>query len=149
MGRVVGGSALLLLALFMLLGFFRSGASAGAPAALGALVVAVLLPAVGGVLLLRGGAGGGRRSARVAQLRQQTLDAEILRLAMRRGGRLTAVEVASELGLTPEGAKEALDGLMTRDVADLALTDGGLIVYTFRDAGQVAQKDGARGLLDG
>ena len=145
MGRVAGGGALLLLSLFMLVGFLRSSASLAAPATLAALVITVGLPAIGGVALLRGGR---RRSARVDRLRQQTLEAEILRLAMRHAGRLTAVEVASEFALTPEAAKETLDGMVTRELADLALTDGGLIVYTFEEARRVGEKHGARGLLD-
>lgn len=146
MGRTVGGGALLLLALFMLLGFLRSSASAGAPASIVALLLVVGLPAVAGVLLLRGG--GRRRGDRMAQLRQQTMEAEILRLAMQHDGRLTVVEVASALALPAETAKQTLDDMVTRELADLALTDGGLIVYTFDDARRVGEKHGARGLLE-
>ncbi len=146
MGRVVGGGALLLLSLFMLWGFVRSDASLGAPASIVALLLVVALPAVAGVLLLRGG--GRKRADRVERLRQQTLEAEILRLAMQHDGRLTVVEVASALALPAEAAKETLDGLVTRELADIALTDGGLIVYTFDDARRVGEKHGARGLLE-
>ena len=147
MGRVVGGAALLLLSLLMLWGFLRSSASLAAPATLAALVITVVLPAAGGVMLLRGGR---RRDARVEGLRQKALEAEILRMATRHGGRLTAVEVATELAMTPEGAKETLDGMMTRGIADLAITAGGMIVYTFDDARQLGggQKQSARGILE-
>jgi hypothetical protein len=55
------------------------------------------------VSLLRGG-GTGR--SRLSTASRQTIDAEILRLAVT-GGRLTAVEVATALTLTPEMAKES------------------------------------------
>jgi hypothetical protein len=148
-GRTLGGSALLVIAALMLLGFMRSDASIAAPAAIGALLITVALPAAAGIALLGGFATlGGRRSARVEHLRQQTIDAEILRLAMQQGGRLTAIEVATALVLTPESAKSYLDAFVSRDVADLEITDRGLIVYTFHDAKHVGGKSSARGLLD-
>jgi hypothetical protein len=148
-GRTLGGSALLALATLMLWGFFRSNASLASPAAIGALLITVALPVAGGIALLRGVATfGGRRSARVDQLRRQTIDAEILRLAMEQGGRLTAVEVATALALSPEAAKETLDALVSREVADLEITDAGLLVYTFYDAKHVGGKHSARGILD-
>jgi hypothetical protein len=146
-GRTLGGAALLALAALMLLGFFRSGASIASPAAIGALLITVALPAAGGWALLRGGIG--RRSAREQMLRQQTIDAEILRMAMQHGGRLTAVEVATALALSPESAKDTLDRLVEREVADLDITDDGVLVYTFHDAKHIDGKHSARGLLDG
>ena len=133
MGRKIGGIALLVIAALMLLGFARSSASLASPTALFALLLVVVLPAAGGVALLRGSLG--RNSAtRMAQLRQQTIDAEILRVAMERGGRLTAVEVATTLGLGAGDAKAALDDLVQRQVADLEVTDEGVLVYTFHEA---------------
>ena len=146
MNSRTGGIALLALAALMLLGFLRSSASIAAPATLVALLITVVVPAVGGIALLRGGFGS--NSARMAQLRQQTIEAEILRMAMREGGRLTAVEVATTLALPTETAKETLDALVARDVADIAVSDEGVIVYTFHDAKHVSGKKDARGLLD-
>lgn len=89
------GVGLLVLSLFMLMGFLRSDANVGAPATIAALLITVALPAAGGVALLTRRF---RRSARLTTrkelLRQQTLEAEVLRLAAgtpratdRRGGR--------------------------------------------------------------
>ena len=133
MGRKIGGAALLLVAALMLLGFARSSASMGSPTALFALLITVALPAAGGIVLLRGSLGGTSK-ARMAQLRQQTIDAEILRLAMQHQGRLTAVEVASALALDGTEAKSALDDLVNRQVADLEVSDEGVLIYTFHDA---------------
>ena len=149
MGRTVGGVVLLLVSAFMLLGFIRSDASFAALNTLLALALSVGLPAVGGLALLRGANQAERRGGtRIQQLRQATIESEILRLAMLQAGRLTAVEVASILALTAEEAKEALDGLVTREVADLDITDAGVLVYTFHDAKHAADKHTARGLLD-
>jgi hypothetical protein len=147
-GRTLGGIGLLAVAAFMLLGFLRSDASLASPTAIAALLITVGLPAAGGIALLRGHAFGGGRSARVEQLRQRTIEAEILRLAMQQGGRLTAVEVAAALALPSESAKAALDSLAEREVADLEITDAGVIVYSFHDAKNVGGKHSARGLLD-
>lgn len=145
----MGGIALLALAALMLAGFFRTGASIASPSAIGALLITVALPAAAGFALLRGFATfGGRRSDRLQRLRQQTIDAEILRMAMQQGGRLTAIEVATALALRPESAKEYLDALVSRDVADLEITDEGVLVYTFHDAKHVGGKHSSRGLLD-
>ena len=149
MGRTVGGVVLLLVSAFMLLGFIRSGASFAALNTMLALALSVGLPAVAGVALLRGANRAGRLGGtRMRQLRQATIESEILRLAMLQAGRLTAVEVASTLALTQEEAKETLDGLVTREVADLDITDAGVLVYTFHDAKHAGDKHTARGLLD-
>lgn len=149
MGRTLGGVALLLISAFMLLGFIRSSASFAAPKPLVALLITVVLPAVGGVMLLRAANRRERRGgARIERLRQATIESEILRLAMLNAGRLTAVEVASLLALSPEEAKATLDGLVAREVADVDITDAGVLVYTFHDAKHAADKQSARGLLE-
>jgi hypothetical protein len=149
MKDLAGGIALLLLALVMLLGFFRSDADAGSIATLGALFVAVGLPALGGLALLRRRLRRQRRSGdRTERLRQQTLEAEILRLAGRHEGKLTAVEVASDLGVRVEEAKRVLDELMVRGQADIEVTDSGVLVYRFYDIEHLGEKKRTRGLLD-
>ena len=147
MGRTVGGVALLALALFMLYGFFRSSATLSSAAGLVALVIGVVLPAIGGIALLRGRLGGPSR-ARVDALRRKTLEAETLRLAVAHGGRLTALELSVELALTPEEAKALLDDLAARELAELEITDRGVIVYAFHDARHLGGKQDARPLLD-
>lgn len=148
MGRKIGGAALLLIAALMLLGFARSHASLGSPTALFALFLVVALPAAGGIALLRGSLGGNSK-ARMAQLRQQTIDAEILRLAMQQQGRLTAVEVASALALDGAEAKSALDDLVNRQVADLEVSDEGVLIYTFHDARYFDGDRSEQGRLNG
>ncbi len=148
-GRLLGGAGLLVLSLLMFLGFLRSDAVLAAPETVVALLLTVGLPAAGGAALLRGRAGGRRRLAeRKALLRRRTLDAEILRLAGRSGGKLTVVELVRDLAITPDEAREALDGLHTREMAEIEITDSGGVVYAFRDIRQLGEKESARGLLD-
>lgn len=149
MGKLVGAAVLAAVALFMLSGFFASGAQAGDAASLAALALGVGLPGACAGLLVRAHRrertlGDGRRAA----LRDQTLDLDILRLAREHGGRLTAVEVAMELSVAPEHAQAALDRLMLRRVADVEVTDDGVLVYAFHDIRHLEGKHTARGVLD-
>jgi hypothetical protein len=137
---------LLVLAGLMLFGFLKSSAPLAAPATIAALLITVVAPTVGGITLLRGR--DLARSRRLDQLRQQTIEAEILRLAVQERGRLTAVEVSTGLGITPEAAKETLDAMVARDVADIAVSDRGVVVYTFHDAKYLGSKGDAKGVLD-
>ncbi|MFN2567621.1 MAG: hypothetical protein ABR499_21715 [Gemmatimonadaceae bacterium] len=139
----------MLLSLLMLIGFFRSDAALNAPATVVALLITVVLPAAGGVALAAGQVRGRTRLARRREeLRRQTIESEIIRLAEQRGGRLTAVEVASDMAISPEAAKEALDSLTLRELAELEITEAGMLVYAFHDVRNLAQKRNARGVLD-
>ena len=149
MGRLVGSVALLALALFVFVGFLRSGADPFALRTLFALFIAAGLPAAGGGLLLARHFGVGRRiEHRREELRRDTLEAEILKMAGRHGGRLTAVEVAGELAVPATTAEELLNELMAREMAEIEVTDSGLLVYTFHDVRHLSEKEAARGLLE-
>jgi hypothetical protein len=145
----VVGFALLALAGFMLLGFLRSNAEPGAPATIAALLVTIALPALGGIALLtKRFRGSGRLAERREMLRQQTYESEILRLAAQRQGRLTVVELVTEFAITPEKANELLESLMVRQLADVEVTDSGVVVYVFHDVKNLGDKPRARGILD-
>lgn len=149
MNKLLAAAGLAALALFMLLGFLASGQALAAPATLAALALTVGLPAVGAGLLARSHhAGRARLAGRKAQLRRQTLDAEILRLAGEEGGRLVAVEVAARLAIPPEAAREALDALCVRGLAEIEVSDAGVLVYGFHDVRHLGSKASARGVLD-
>ncbi|MDH3601901.1 MAG: hypothetical protein OEU26_20000, partial [Candidatus Tectomicrobia bacterium] len=85
---------------------------------------------------------------RKERLRQRTLEAEILRLAAHRGGKLTVVEVVSELAVEPDTAKQALDALLGQSLAEIELTDSGVLVYTFYDIQHLAEKRASKGVFD-
>lgn len=148
MGRLVGGVALLALALFVFVGFLRTS-DPFALRTLFALFIAAGLPAAGGSFLLARHFGVGRRiEGRREELRRDTLEAEILTMAGRHGGRLTAVEVAGELAVPTTLAEELLNELMAREMAEIEITDSGLLVYTFHDVRHLSEKETARGLLE-
>lgn len=146
MGRITGW-LLLALAAFMFVGFLNAGV--GGPAALAALLLVVVLPAAGGVALLRGA---GSRAASLPQgrerLRQETLQSEMLRLAAQHDGRLTVVEAVTSLAISPDDAKQALDALSVRGLADFEVTESGVVVYVFHDIRKLGEKHDARGLLE-
>jgi len=147
--KLLAAAGLGIVALFMLLGFLSSEASLLAPATMAALALTVVVPAAGAGLLVRSHfAERDRLSGRKALLRRQTLDAEILRLAGEQGGRLTALEVATHLALSPEDAKDSLNELARREHAELEVTDAGLIVYFFHDVRHLSGKDSAKGIFD-
>jgi len=141
------GWALVALAMFMFVGFL--GADVSGAQAIPALIIAVLLPGAAGVALITGRVGArGRIGARREALRRQTLEAELLRLARRHAGRLTVVEVVSELAVADDEAKEALDALAVRGLADFEVTDSGVVVYVFHDVKHIDDKHDSRGLLE-
>src|SRR5688500_16524415 len=108
----------------MLVGFVRSGASLSAFPTLIAFFITILLPAGGGAaLIVRHFRYGKRRTDRREQLRQQTVESEVLRLAAERGGRLTVVEIVTEMAIPAQQAQLALDALVEREIADIAVTD--------------------------
>src|SRR5688572_15724449 len=110
--KLFGAAGLAAIALFMLMGLLSSDRGLGDPATLVAVLLTVGLPAVGAGLLLRSHlAEKSRLVGRKAMLRQQTLEAEVLRLAGEHSGRVTVLEVTTRLGVSPEAAKEALDSL--------------------------------------
>ena len=147
MGRKIGGAVLLLIAALMMLGFARKGLSLTDPTAFFAVLLTVGLPAIGGITLLRGSLGRNSKT-RMNQLRQQTIEAEILKLAAQHRGRLTAVEVTTTLGLSGEDAKASLDEMVRREAADLEVTDDGVLVYTFQNVGYIEGTRNPQGLLD-
>jgi hypothetical protein len=148
-GRIWGGGALLLVAAFMLLGFLRADIEGSLITTGMAFLVSVVLPAAGGVALIASHRGAQRRLvSRRDQLRQQTLESEVLRLAARRDGKLTVVEVVTELAVSPDAAKESLDSLMMRELAEIEIADSGMLVYVFRDIRNLPGKADSKGILD-
>ncbi|HEX6693455.1 MAG TPA: hypothetical protein VF035_02010 [Longimicrobiales bacterium] len=147
MGRFWGGIGLIALALFMGLGYAAAEVSGGAAAL--AFMITVLLPGGAGIAMVA--AHYRRRNTLTGtkdELRRQTVESELLRLAARRGGRLTVVEAVTDLAVSPEDAKQGLDALVVRGMADFAVTESGVVVYTFHDIERVGDKFEARGLLE-
>ena len=149
MGKLGFGILLLVVALFMFLGFLQSDAEASGAVRALTLLLTVGLPAVaGGVLVRDHFAARGRVGQRKEDLRRQTMESEILRLAGQKGGKLMLVEVVSALALPQASAKELLDGMVMRELADVQVTDSGVLVYAFHDIRHLSEKSTSRGVLD-
>jgi hypothetical protein len=55
----------------------------------------------------------------------------VLRLAEKEQGRVTVLEVAGRCDLTVDQAKALLDGLVLRKIAQLHVSETGVLVYVF------------------
>ena len=84
-----------------------------------------IVPLVGGVWRYK--------RVRQAVTRRAVEDSEkiVLRLAQRRQGVLTVVEVAANSTLSVEQAKETLDQLNLKGFNEMDVSDAGIIVYKF------------------
>ncbi len=151
MGKLVGGILLTFVAAFMMIGFLAGGgADQSAVVRILTFGVAVGIPAAAGGALLWQHA----RRTRLAgpggseQLRSQTHQSEIVKLAQHKGGRLTTVEIVADTALSIDQAEAAMSQLVERGMAEVEITDRGLIVYRFRDLEQLPDKVKSRGVLD-
>ena len=124
-------AALTTVTLFVLIGFFAARPWSDATTAMAFLLIICLAAALTDLLSRSRFLEHLRLSGPKAPLHQHNIDAEILRLASDRDGRLTAAEVAAELQISSAEAKRALDDLLLRQDADPELTDTGIIVYHF------------------
>jgi hypothetical protein len=135
MGRIWGGVLLLLFSLFMLVGFLQADLPANPAARLVFFILIVLAPAVGGGMLLRSWFIRRRTLyKRKELLRQQTLQAEILKLAAHRGGSLNAQDVVAAIGVPAEEAAAALDSLAVKGSVEVDISEVGVLIYRFSEA---------------
>jgi hypothetical protein len=149
MEKQTGGWLLIALAAFMLLGFVATDAPWEGTASVVAFLLTVAVPAAGGIALISSARGtAAPLSAGREALRQQVLEAEILRMAAERGNRITVIELVTELSLTAEMARSTLEDMLRRGLADIQVTDLGGIVYTFPDLDQLHDRSRSKGLLD-
>ncbi len=149
MGKLIGGGGLIAIALFMLLGFANASGNMSALVAGITFLIIVVAPAIGGAALLRSHFQEQSRLQRQKSgLRDRTIEAEIVKLAESKGGKLTVSEVVSGLAMDLDEAKTALDSLHQNSVADIELTEDGMMVYTFFEAKHLPGKSTSRGVLD-
>jgi hypothetical protein len=150
MNKLFSGIGLLSLSAFMLLGFSKANLS-DQPRMVRAITfgLGVGLPMVAGIRLVRSYQRDRNLIAtRTAKSRLITLRSEILKLAQANQGKLTEIEVISELGLEQAVANEVLTDLCHQNLAEIEMTDSGLLVYSFPDIQQLPSKHTSRGLLD-
>jgi len=73
----------------------------------------------------------GRDGHRPPRMTDEEHEQRILDLAEREGGRVTVPEVASCCDMTIDDSKAALDRLVLTGVAELHVSEGGVLVYVF------------------
>jgi hypothetical protein len=149
MTKLLGGIGLIAVSLFMLVGVFNMSRSPGTAAVIATLLFTVALPGTVGAALLRSHfAATGRLARRRDDLRRQTQEAEILKLARGQGGKLTVVEVTAQLALPATTVEALLNGLHERGLTEIEVTDAGLIVYRFPDVQHLPGKTSSRDVLE-
>ena len=127
--KVVVAALLGVFGLVMIVGVsiqFLEGTSKYSMVTDGVLTVLLgIVPLVGGVWRYK--------RVRQAVTRRAVDDSEkiVLRLAQRRQGILTVVEVAANSPLSVEQAKETLDQLNLKGFNEMDVSDAGIIVYKF------------------
>ena len=149
MGKLWGAAALAAVSLFMLLGFLGPDVVLAPGIKAIAFALTVGLPAASAGLLLRSHLkdrhlGTGARAA----IRAQTYRSEILRVAARKGGKLTVAEVIAELAIDKATAEAALEALHLEELAEIEITESGMLVYEFPDIRRLGEKGDAKGVLD-
>lgn len=149
MGKLIGAGVLFSVAAFMILGFLGSATAMTLPVAVITWGVAVGIPVAGGLGLIHlYRKERGAQSETRADVRRQTWEAEVVRLAGRKSGRLTVVELVGELGLSAEEAQETLESLMNQGIGDIEITESGLLVYRFEDVQRLKDKSQSRPILE-
>ncbi len=147
--KVLGGGLLIGVALFMAIGFALSDATRSLATTIGTLLIAVAIPAGAGIALIQSHYRGQRlQSADRAELRLQTWESELVKLASERGGKLTIVEAVAATGLRAPQVEEAFRSLTQQGVADIDVTDSGMLVYRFPDVQLLREKGGSKPILE-
>ena len=123
----------------------------GAPTSIRSLVALFIasVPGAAGLTLLARHRSAGRIAARHEESWRQTRESEVIRLARRLGGKVTVLEVVADSAMGTEAAKETLDALVTGELADIEVTESGVLVYVFPDLQHLDEKDRAKGILEG
>jgi predicted DNA-binding transcriptional regulator len=138
-----------MLSLFMLIGFFKADIETGVFVKFFSFLITVILPLTGGAALIYSYYEEYERLRKSKEnLTIKTLEAEVLKLAEKKGGKLTVVEVMSDFAMSNDTAKELLDSITVQGLADVELTESGVIVYSFYDIKHLMDKKNTKGVLD-
>jgi hypothetical protein len=109
--------------------FFNAGMP-GTNAAVTGLILTAVLPGFGGLAFLFYFLKQLQHMKRRRELiREQNLGADIIRLADRKGGKLTIFEVMAEFNLNSETAEQSLNGLITKRLARRIINEAGAFIY--------------------
>jgi len=74
---------------------------------------------------------GRRREQSGRKLRKMPIQDQIIKLAYRKGGRLTVTDVVAETGLSFKKAEKALNEMVDFSRVNMRVSDSGIMVYEF------------------
>ena len=149
MGKLIGGITLLGVALFMLLGYAGLDRSLEPAVAIMTLLLTVGLPGAGGLALVYSWSRErGSFARRRERLVLETHQAEILKLATAKAGKVTVLEVVGDTGIGVESAEAALRDLVERSIAEVEVSETGMLVYRIPDIQKLPEKGTSKGVLD-
>lgn len=149
MNRLIFGIILIIVSLFMLIGFFNANLKIGFFAAFLTFSIVVILPFFSGSSLIYYHYKDKTKLQRNKQgLAIKNLEAEVLKLAHNKGGSLTAVELMADLAIDRDTAKQVLESLAVQGLAEVEITESGVIVYSFYDVKHLHEKHKAKKVLD-
>ena len=135
MKKLISGGILIFIGLFMFLGFAVNISKKGFALDIGdvvAILLFVIAPVAVGGLLIRSHFAEKRRALQDQQKTlQERYEKQIIRLAQKKGGRLTIPEIAADTSLNTTEAEEFMREMTTRGYVDMQVTDSGVIVYEF------------------
>lgn len=147
MNRLAAAAFFAGIALFMLVGYFKSQLS-GMPAML-ALLLSVGLPSVCCIWLLQSHFRNAQKAVNQReQLRRESIQAEIIRLAALQGGKFSIPEIVAKTAISNERIKEAAEALHLQDMLEVQIAPSGALVYALRNHTSSNDKHLAQGALD-
>jgi hypothetical protein len=112
-------------------------------------LMAVILPGLVGIYMIIGHYKEIKRiKSSKNELGKKALQADIIKFAEQKEGKLSVVEVMGEFALDEDEVKNAMNSLMAQSIANIELTDSGLIVYKFTDIKLLKDKDNSKDILD-
>lgn len=92
-----------------------------------------------------------RRSVKAPRARRESTDElenKILRLAKKRNGSLTPLELAMETSLSVEEAKQQLESWANQGVVTIKISESGALIYHFTGMVSEQERQSAQGVYD-
>jgi hypothetical protein len=146
--RLVAGVILIGLGLLMAIGVSKAKLPPNPVVTALTIGISVILPIAIGTGLIAGPRTQKSLAPATAARRSQTIQAEMIKLAIAQGGALTVVEVVSTLGIDSQTATQELTALTYQQIAELEMTDSGLMVYRFPDVQSLSEKHHSKRIAD-
>lgn len=133
--KSIAGGLLIAFGAFFLLGFSVSVSRGASPFAIGNIIGVLVLsvtPIAGGGMLIRSHIKHKQLALRAREKDEYARhEKEIIRIAQKRGGRISIPEVVAETSMSTDEADQVLREMTTKGYVDMQVTESGVIVYEF------------------